>query len=401
MRKKLVVLGISILPLWFDSKVKAGMPSVYLGLKGYVEHGHEIHYITLGKKGELPEENIDGIVIHRYFIPFIKISQKRILNTITRYFLWIMTIIYSFKLGFSISRKIQPNVFYGHTYYGVPSAYLLSKLFKVPYVYRAYGSMDLNEQLETILGRIRHINEIIAMKIPADIYIFTNDGSETDKAAIKLNVNKEKIKFWRNGIFKIITNEKIRSQIRTELKLKNDQIMCVTAARLVPNKYIGEILEAIKILNNNSIVLFILGDGEIKSDLEKKAIKLEIENRVHFLGAVSREFVSNYFMASDIVLALGSYNPILEGMTLGKPVICLELGATKDLIENGKNGILLDSPNSAEIAEAIKILASDEKLRSYLSVEAEKSIHKNYLFWDDRIEAEINLIADLVENRVK
>lgn len=80
---------------------------------------------------------------------------------------------------------------------------------------------------------------------------------------------------------------------------------------------------------------------------------------------VPDEMVSTYFMASDLVV-LPYLNVTYSGMshlafTFGRPVVSTNVGGLPDLVEEGKNGLLVPSKDAVSLAEAIIDLLTDEK----------------------------------------
>ena len=97
-----------------------------------------------------------------------------------------------------------------------------------------------------------------------------------------------KFKVINNGIdvTKYTFNEKIRKLKREELKLKENEIAVGHIGRLVlqkNHKFLIEIFNELLKVNNN-YKLFLIGEGELKEEIENKIKELKIENKVIFLG---------------------------------------------------------------------------------------------------------------------
>jgi glycosyltransferase involved in cell wall biosynthesis len=54
---------------------------------------------------------------------------------------------------------------------------------------------------------------------------------------------------------------------------------------------------------------------------------------------------------------------LLEAMSLGKPIIATDVGATSELIHNNETGLLIPRGSSADLAAALRTLLKDESLR--------------------------------------
>ena len=138
----------------------------------------------------------------------------------------------------------------------------------------------------------------------------------------------------------------------------------------------------------------------MRKELEIKAYELGIANRITFVGAIYHNDVFRYHSIADIFISLNEIsslsNPVFEAMTCGKCVIALDRGATRELIKDGENGIVINSP--CELKDAIIRLLSDRSLIRRLGLEAKKTIAV-WPSWEERVQQEIDLINQLCEDK--
>ncbi|HIC87372.1 MAG TPA: glycosyltransferase, partial [Aquificae bacterium] len=103
------------------------------------------------------------------------------------------------------------------------------------------------------------------------------------------------------------------------------------------------LLKAFSKLDNN-YRLYILGEGEEKDNLIKLADKLNIKDRVYFLGFQKNPY--KYLAQADLMVLSskveGLPNVVLEANALGIPVVAFDCpGGTREIIKNGLNGFLV------------------------------------------------------------
>ena len=110
-----------------------------------------------------------------------------------------------------------------------------------------------------------------------------------------------------------------------------------------------------------------IGDGPLKDELQRQAKRLGVSDNCIFTGA--RTDVPEILSSLDILIlpSLSEGFPIilLEAMASSCPIVASEVGGVKELIENGKTGLLVPSADSQALAEAIReLLQNKEKAQS-------------------------------------
>jgi len=141
-----------------------------------------------------------------------------------------------------------------------------------------------------------------------------------------------------------------RDEASATLAITQDTPRVVTVAELTPNKGIRYAIEAISELKkrNMHVSYFIIGEGEEREELEHHARKLEVADRVHFLGFIPEAAV--YLKAFDAFLlpSLKEGMPyvLLEAASAGLPIIAT------DAVDATAN-VRVPSGDANALAEAI------------------------------------------------
>ena len=118
-------------------------------------------------------------------------------------------------------------------------------------------------------------------------------------------------------------------------------------------------------LNDIRVKLVIVGDGEMRSDLEKYAEKLGICDMVEFRGWVKD--LKAIYEELDIV-ALTSLNEgtpvsLIEAMAGGRPVVATRVGGVPDIVQDGKSGYLVESGDKEGFSRKLMDLIKDSEKR--------------------------------------
>jgi len=144
-------------------------------------------------------------------------------------------------------------------------------------------------------------------------------------------------------------------------------ITLITVARLVTWKGIDDLLTVTAERKDRRLI--IVGDGPERGNLESLAHRLGVSGRVIFTGGIPRRQVFAHMKAADIFVLNSLYEGlphiILEAFAAGVPVVASSAGGTKEVVEDGVNGLLVP-PQRKELAAAIDRLAAEPDLRAAL-----------------------------------
>jgi glycosyltransferase involved in cell wall biosynthesis len=169
--------------------------------------------------------------------------------------------------------------------------------------------------------------------------------------------------------------------IRGELKLKPGEVVGIIA-RLSDVKGHKFLIEAMKIVleKHPQAQLVIIGEGKMQDELTVLVSKLGIQKSVIFIPKFynTREVLSvmDVFVMPSLQEGLGL--ALMEAMACGLAVVGSNVGGIKTLIENGSRGLLVESANALDLAEAICRLLVDSRLRVELGAKAQEFIRKNF-----------------------
>jgi glycosyltransferase involved in cell wall biosynthesis len=138
----------------------------------------------------------------------------------------------------------------------------------------------------------------------------------------------------------------------------------LTAGRLVPWKGVATLVTLVA--EHPEWKLVVVGDGPQAATLRVLAHRLNAP--VVFTGPVSRDVLSTHLCRATVFAlntAFESFShQVLEAMHAGVPVVATRVGSLPELIEDGKNGILVRPDDRDQIASAIRRLVVDDELRA-------------------------------------
>lgn len=164
-----------------------------------------------------------------------------------------------------------------------------------------------------------------------------------------------------------------RTALRQGLQLPADAWVVLAAGRMVAKKGFDTLLAAFAALPGEIAgrvpYLLILGDGPLRQSLQQQAQTLGSADRVRWAGWQTA--VAPYFDLADVFVCPSRHEPlgnvILEGWTYQRAVISTATVGAMELIEPGRDGVLVPVDEPAAMAQALETMLHDDDLRQALA----------------------------------
>jgi len=331
-----------------------------------IENGHNVKIICLSEVGNInTEDNFDVIRI------------KRSNNLPIR---WIKTIYQIVKNG-----RRSDLIFVNGL--GVESAIanlilqkqLIRKIVGDPVWERAYNKKRITESFDDFqinkhsflievqkLLRNWSINSAEIVITPSDHLKSFVSGIGYSKKILKIN----------NGVN--ITDINRANESKADINL-------IIISRLVVQKNINIVIEAMKLLDNKNLKLSIIGEGGEFSKLENTIHDLNLQNQVQLLGKIDNNKISQFLLTADIFIQASDYeglpHSVLEAINYEVPILSTETGGCKDLLNDGERGFIIPMPPDKKvIAENISYIIENKAEATKRANEAKSFINKKHNF---------------------
>ncbi|WP_026463369.1 glycosyltransferase family 4 protein [Adhaeribacter aquaticus] len=246
--------------------------------------------------------------------------------------------------------------------------FLLCYFKKKPILTHLHGGRYLIEKAPYILNKIIKFilkNSKIVLAL-----------SELEKETVKKEYNINSVKVLKNTI-------NFPENINRPT-INNKVVNILFLGRLHESKGLEVIINAIKILNingyNTKFKLNICGKGPLEEFIFSE--EKEIEN-IKFHGIVGGKAKIEILSTCDIFLLPSLHGEglpvaLLEAMAYGLVPIVTTDGSMGYLIENGKNGLIVEKSNPIDLAEKIKTLIFNENFCLLLSNNARDYVKNNF-----------------------
>jgi len=262
---------------------------------------------------------------------------------------------------------------------GLLAGWYLKKIYGVPFIWTIEM---LNEKGYLINNIYYEIVRFLMRKAPIDKFICWS-SYYWEKYLKKWGVPKDRMVIIPGGVNTEVYNPAVDG---SEIKKKyaSDKPLIVFAKPLYyPNTEMVKILvQAAALMKYKIQVKLLIGTGEGKKEIQKLAKTLGIENYVEFMPPIPFTQIPKYIAAADLIVLPFTYTAttsrsLLESMAMGKPVITTRVGEIENIVEDGKEAVLVN-PVEEEVAEAIERVFADQVLAESLGRNAFALIKHKY-----------------------
>jgi glycosyltransferase involved in cell wall biosynthesis len=185
-------------------------------------------------------------------------------------------------------------------------------------------------------------------------------------------------------------------ELRSRFALKGKRII-LYVGRLDEQKGVQYLIAAFAKLaaERNEISLVCVGDGPFKTELELLCERLDVVDRVRFVGWIDVEIARNknivpYYLLCDVCVVPSIFLrgrpdacPLVvnEAMACGKAVVATTaVGAAYAMIKNGINGFVVPEKDSAALCNAIKAVLADPATAKAMGEASKKVVEAGFTY---------------------
>jgi teichuronic acid biosynthesis glycosyltransferase TuaC len=257
-----------------------------------------------------------------------------------------------------------------HAHGALPCGYaamLIGKKLEIPFVVSVHG-LDVFSETQAgpaVPGWCRRVSERVYRSARTGICI-----SERVRERLGRNFSTKA---------EVIYNGVDAEMFRPGAELKSP-LTVLSVGNLIPIKGHALLLRGfarvLQIVPECALEVF--GDGPERLNLLRLAQDLGISGRVRFQGRQSREKIAEAMRRCAVFALPSSYEGLgcvyLEAMASGKPAIGCRGQGIEEIIEHGKNGLLISPGSETELSESLRVLLQNEDFRSRMGVSARSAI---------------------------
>ncbi len=269
--------------------------------------------------------------------------------------------LYLYKLIYII-KKYRIGLIHSHLFGSNVYCSLAGMICNIPVISTFHGYVDASSQDKLLNLKFRIING------GSSRIIFVSEHLKRHFAQTT-HVSMRKSEVIYNGVDFITFGSQKNSNIRDELGLDKDHILLVSIGNIRKAKGYDILIRAaaLVISKRPECKFIIAGDqsGDLYPQLLDLVNSLVLDRSIYFLGF--REDVKELLKNSNIFVLSSTSEGLsiatLEAMSCGIPVVVTKCGGPEEIVEQGVNGVLVNTGDYHSLADGILCMLENEQLR--------------------------------------
>ncbi len=329
--------------------------------------GHTVDLITWRKNKEnrIEEKIIEGFMVHR--LNGLNLCPKSVNQD------------YPILPGLSSKlEELKPEIVHAESHLFLPTiqALWVAKKLGVPCVITVHGVFaERGFYVNSAQQAYLHTIGLSAFRSASKVICLTpSDATEVEK----IGCPKDKIELIQNAV---------DTEFFKPSNSKSDDTI-VWVGRFVQEKGVEYIVEAARSISKTypKIKILLIGYGPLKEKIIEMARNFGLlDSNIFIEGPFNREEVARIMGKATIFvfpsLKEGMPIALLEAMACELPVVVFNVSGSRELVEHGKNGLIIEPKNSEQLVTAIQTLLNDKNLRKRLGQNSRRLVVERYS-WD-------------------
>ena len=226
--------------------------------------------------------------------------------------------------------------------------------------------------------RVKYSQAMKSLLSSSDRIIAVSRAFQNDFVSLFPDLQEKSI-YIHNGV----NRNELDLPLKVETRHDQDRyILCVAMHN--EKKALDVLIRAVALLEDVEppFKLILVGDGPLHQQLKDLAVSLGVHKRIAFLGFQGRAEVAKLLHGCEVFVLPSRSEPfgiaIIEAMACKKPVVATSVGGIPEIIENGKNGLLVVPDNPSALAEALRALLTNNDLRTTLAVNGYVTVERRF-----------------------
>ena len=367
--------------------------------EGLAARDVEVHVLARGLEESPPEEEVDGVLVHRVREP----ERPRELG---EFVTWIEHMNADMlAAGVEVGDRHAFDVVHGHDWLVAVAGDHLAKRFRAPLVVTIHATEYGRHQGWVETHPQSYIHGVERWMANRAERVVTCSAYMREHVADVYGLDEGAISVVPNGIdpSELVPVDDLET-LRARFAQPTDKLVLLVG-RLVYEKGFQFALEALPALIERlgRVRFLVAGSGTAEQQLREQARELGLDGRGNFLGWIGDDVLHSLYRIADLTVVPSIYEPFglvaLEAMASGCPCLVADTGGLREVVPHEDVGLRFRSRDPESLAAMAERLLTDGALRERLVAEA--SEHVLGFDWGDIARQTSAIYDEVVEARVR
>jgi len=342
--------------------------------EGLVARDVEVHVLARGNEESPPEEEVEGVLIHRVREP----ERPRELG---EFVTWVEHMNADMlAAGVEVGDGYEFDVVHGHDWLVAVAGDHLAKRFRCPFVVTIHATEYGRHQGWVDKHPQSHIHGVERWMANRAERVITCSAYMREHVADIYGLEEDRISVIPNGIDPTdMSPVDDLEALRASFAQPHEKLVLLVG-RLVYEKGFHLALQALPgLVERLGDVRFIIaGSGTAEDELREQARQLGLDEHGTFLGWIGDDVLHSLYRISDLTVVPSIYEPFglvaLEAMASGCPCLVADTGGLREVVPNDDVGLRFRSRDPDSLGQMARRLLTDSELRERLVAEASEHV---------------------------
>jgi glycogen(starch) synthase len=334
----------------------------------------EVHVLTRGDAAMAPEQEVEGVHVHRVREP----SKPR---DLTEFVAWIEHMNADMlAAGAELGERMEFDLVHGHDWLVATAGDELARRLGCPWVVTIHATEYGRHQGWVDKHPQSHIHGVETWMANAADAVITCSHYMRDHVADVYGLDEARVAVIPNGIDPLdLQPVEDLDALRARFAAPRERLVLLVG-RLVYEKGFQIALEALPgvIERLGDVRFLVAGSGTAELELRAQAAQLGLGDHGTFLGWIGDDVLHSLYRIADLTVVPSIYEPFglvaLEAMASGCPCIVADTGGLREVVPNSDVGLRFQSRDPRSLAQMMERVLSDEALRTRLVTEASEHV---------------------------
>ncbi|HTB49208.1 MAG TPA: glycosyltransferase family 4 protein, partial [Verrucomicrobiae bacterium] len=282
-----------------------------------------------------------------------------------------------------------------------PLAYILSRLFRKPFVVVVHG-LDV-----TYRNPLFRVIAPWAMRRASVVICISQAAAQAAAAA---GVPADKLRVIPLAVTDSLYGKSDRATLLRKLQLPADSKILLTVGRLIKRKGVAWFIDAVLpglVKQHPELVYLVIGEGQEQATIQAAIDKHALGQQVPMLGRAESGLYEAAYNGADVFVMPNITVPgdmegfglvLLEASACALPVVAADTEGIQEAVSDGQNGVLVSVGDAAAFSQAIDRFLRDQAYARQFGKQSRKFTLQTYQ-WDALADRYLELYTAILKRR--